>query len=227
LVRCSLPRTVLAAVAALVVLGLPAAEAQREPPPSFARVVAAVAPAVVTIAAVVEARPPDHGLEPEDEPSEEDAQLGAGVIVDPRGVVADNTVLAFEAAGLAFTIPSNTVRAVTAQLIDHGRVSRPWLGVLTQTLTSDLARALPTGSSEGLLVAEVIACARACGRKIGICGQAPSDYPEFARFLVRAGIDSISLNPDALVRGLETIAAAERDVQPAAAQRPGTATISP
>jgi pyruvate,water dikinase len=37
------------------------------------------------------------------------------------------------------------------------------------------------------------------GRKIGICGQAPSDYPEFARFLVELGIDSISLNPDAVL----------------------------
>src|SRR5687768_7333697 len=61
------------------------------------------------------------------------------------------------------------------------------------------------------LVADVIARAHARGRKVGICGQAPSDYPEFARFLVRQGIDSISLNPDAVVRGLETIAAAERE----------------
>jgi pyruvate,water dikinase len=61
------------------------------------------------------------------------------------------------------------------------------------------------------LIADVIARARACGRKIGICGQAPSDYPEFARFLVREGIDSISLNPDAVVHGFETIAAAERE----------------
>ncbi|MCX5927699.1 MAG: hypothetical protein NTZ23_10370, partial [Cyanobium sp. LacPavin_0920_WC12_MAG_63_22] len=38
-----------------------------------------------------------------------------------------------------------------------------------------------------------------CGRKIGICGQAPSDYPDFARFLVEEGIDSISLNPDAVI----------------------------
>ena len=50
------------------------------------------------------------------------------------------------------------------------------------------------------LIASVIAAARQAGRKIGICGQAPSDYPEFAEFLVREGIDSISLNPDAVIK---------------------------
>ncbi len=50
------------------------------------------------------------------------------------------------------------------------------------------------------LVASVIRTARACGVKIGICGQAPSDYPEFAQFLVEEGIDSISLNPDAVMK---------------------------
>jgi pyruvate,water dikinase len=60
------------------------------------------------------------------------------------------------------------------------------------------------------MVASVIEAARAAGRKIGICGQAPSDYPEFTRFLVERGITSISLNPDALIRGLEAIAEAER-----------------
>jgi pyruvate,water dikinase len=40
---------------------------------------------------------------------------------------------------------------------------------------------------------------RKAGRKIGICGQAPSDYPEFAEFLVECGIDSISLNPDTVL----------------------------
>jgi pyruvate,water dikinase len=49
------------------------------------------------------------------------------------------------------------------------------------------------------LVAQVIRRAHACGRKVGICGQAPSDYPEFARFLVTCGIDSISLNPDTVL----------------------------
>lgn len=49
------------------------------------------------------------------------------------------------------------------------------------------------------MIAQVIHDAHTAGRKIGICGQAPSDYPEFARFLVEQGIDSISLNPDAVL----------------------------
>ena len=49
-------------------------------------------------------------------------------------------------------------------------------------------------------IAQVIKAARTKGRKIGICGQAPSDYPEFAQFLVEQGIDSISLNPDAVLK---------------------------
>ena len=49
-------------------------------------------------------------------------------------------------------------------------------------------------------IAHVINAAKAKGRKIGICGQAPSDYPEFTQFLVEQGIDSISLNPDAVLK---------------------------
>ncbi|HET7118833.1 MAG TPA: putative PEP-binding protein, partial [Hanamia sp.] len=45
----------------------------------------------------------------------------------------------------------------------------------------------------------------------GLCGQAPSDYPEFAAFLVENGIDSISFNPDALIRGIENIYKAEKE----------------
>jgi pyruvate,water dikinase len=49
-------------------------------------------------------------------------------------------------------------------------------------------------------IAQVIKAAKVKGRKIGICGQAPSDYPEFAQFLVEQGIDSISLNPDTILK---------------------------
>lgn len=51
-----------------------------------------------------------------------------------------------------------------------------------------------------VLIREVVRVAKAKGAKIGICGQAPSDYPEFARFLVETGIDSISLTPDTVVK---------------------------
>ena len=50
------------------------------------------------------------------------------------------------------------------------------------------------------MISQVIAACRDKGRKIGICGQAPSDYPEFAQFLVEQGIDSISLNPDTVLK---------------------------
>ena len=50
------------------------------------------------------------------------------------------------------------------------------------------------------MIEMAITTAHNYGRKIGICGQAPSDYPEFARFLVELGIDSISLNPDSVLK---------------------------
>ena len=59
-------------------------------------------------------------------------------------------------------------------------------------------------------IAKVIADAHAAGRKIGICGQAPSDYPEFARFLVAEGIDSLSLNPDSQLKTMLAIVDLER-----------------
>jgi pyruvate,water dikinase len=62
--------------------------------------------------------------------------------------------------------------------------------------------------------AHLLEVAHAAGRKVGICGQAPSDYPDFAAFLVERGIDSVSLTADAVVRTtlriLEVEAAAAR-----------------
>jgi pyruvate,water dikinase len=60
------------------------------------------------------------------------------------------------------------------------------------------------------LIKMAIASAKKNGRKIGICGQAPSDYPEFAEFLVELGIDSISLNPDSVIKTVLRIAEVEK-----------------
>lgn len=59
------------------------------------------------------------------------------------------------------------------------------------------------------MITSVIVKAKQKGRKIGICGQAPSDYPEFAQFLVEQGIDSLSLTPDAVLKTTMCVLQAE------------------
>jgi pyruvate,water dikinase len=59
-------------------------------------------------------------------------------------------------------------------------------------------------------IRELIDKAHEAGCKVGICGQAPSDHPGFAEFLVECGIDSISVNPDSVVDVTEKVAEAER-----------------
>jgi pyruvate,water dikinase len=63
------------------------------------------------------------------------------------------------------------------------------------------------------MIAQVIAVCRTKKRKIGICGQAPSDYPDFAQFLVEQGIDSISLNPDTVMKMTLAILEKEKTVK--------------
>jgi pyruvate, water dikinase len=65
-------------------------------------------------------------------------------------------------------------------------------------------------STRHLIIAEAIRAAHAARKSIGICGQAPSDFPEFAEWLVGLGIDSISLNPDTAIKTALRIAAAEQ-----------------
>jgi pyruvate,water dikinase len=60
------------------------------------------------------------------------------------------------------------------------------------------------------MIRDVIHKAKACGTKVGICGQAPSNYPDFAAFVVREGIDSISLNPDSFIATVKRVAEVER-----------------
>lgn len=65
------------------------------------------------------------------------------------------------------------------------------------------------------MIKNVIAAAHERGCKVGICGQAPSDYPDFASFLVEAGIDSISPNPDSVIQVKQSVANEEKELSSA------------
>ena len=59
------------------------------------------------------------------------------------------------------------------------------------------------------LVSKAIAACRAQGKYIGICGQGPSDHPDFAEWLMKEGISSISLNPDTVIDTWQNLAKAK------------------
>ncbi|MGV3569376.1 MAG: phosphoenolpyruvate synthase [Ramlibacter sp.] len=84
--------------------------------------------------------------------------------------------------------------------------------------SADLARLFDErNEAVTTFIAEAIVRAHAAGIKVGLCGQAPSNHPEFARFLVEQGIDSISLNPDSFAAAARMVARTE---QQQAAGRP-------
>ena len=62
------------------------------------------------------------------------------------------------------------------------------------------------------MISMVIEGAHRAGRVVGICGQAPSDHPDFAAFLIESGIDSISLNPDSIPAASRQVAATEQEL---------------
>ncbi|XHR82994.1 MAG: phosphoenolpyruvate synthase [Gloeotrichia echinulata GP01] len=111
-------------------------------------------------------------------------------------------------------LPSNVVLADEfSQIFDGFSIGSNDLTQLTLGLDRDSALVAHLFDERNEAVKRTIATAirtvKQHGRKIGICGQAPSDYPEFARFLVEEGIDSISLNPDSVLKTLLEIADAE------------------
>lgn len=61
-------------------------------------------------------------------------------------------------------------------------------------------------------ISHLIQVAHRTGTKVGICGQGPSDYPDFATFLVREGIDSISVTPDSMLKTLKALAVVEQEL---------------
>jgi len=112
-------------------------------------------------------------------------------------------------------IPSNVILADQfAEIFDGFSIGSNDLTQLTLGVDRDSALVSHVYDENNLavkkLIRQVIQVAHKNKRKIGICGQAPSDYPEFAEFLVQEGIDSISLNPDTVLKTRERIAAMEK-----------------
>ncbi|MEG4493164.1 phosphoenolpyruvate synthase [Microcoleus sp. D3_18_C4] len=111
-------------------------------------------------------------------------------------------------------LPSNVIFADEfAQVFDGFSIGSNDLTQLTLGLDRDSALVAhifdERNEAVKRMVAIAIKAAKKYDRKIGICGQAPSDYPEFARFLVELGIDSISLNPDSVLKTLLDVAKVE------------------
>jgi pyruvate,water dikinase len=73
------------------------------------------------------------------------------------------------------------------------------------------------------LMGMAIDAANAAGKYVGICGQAPSDFPELAAWLVARGIRSLSLNPDSVLAALAAAAAAEEQQEAQQQQQGGEA----
>lgn len=126
-----------------------------------------------------------------------DRDADPGLEIYVMAEIPSNVLLAEQFAGIfdGFSIGSNDLTQLT-------------LGVdRDSALVSDLFS--EQNEAARLMISMVIQKAKAAGKKIGLCGQAPSDIPEFARFLVKEGIDSISFNPDALLKGINNILEAE------------------
>ena len=107
-------------------------------------------------------------------------------------------------------IPSNIILADKfSEIFDGFSIGSNDLTQLTLGVDRDSTQIAPLFDERNDAIyrslLELLQTAKKYGRKVGICGQAPSDYPEFAQFLVQNGIDSLSLNPDAVLRTTKMI----------------------
>jgi pyruvate,water dikinase len=113
-------------------------------------------------------------------------------------------------------IPSNAILVDDfAKIFDGFSIGSNDLTQLTLGIDRDSGLMSGTFNEENpavkKLIVWLIAAAKQNKKKIGLCGQAPSDHPEFARFLVEQKIDSIAFVPDALFKGIENINKAESE----------------
>ncbi len=115
-------------------------------------------------------------------------------------------------------LPSNVLLADEfAEIFDGFSIGSNDLTQLTLGLDRDsaLVAHLYDERNEAVkrLISQLIKVAKEKGKKVGICGQGPSDFPEFAAFLVDEGIDSISLNPDSVLKTMLVVAKAEEKMR--------------
>jgi pyruvate, water dikinase len=123
-----------------------------------------------------------------------------GLEVYVMAEIPSNIILAKEFANLfdGFSIGSNDLTQLTLGLDRDSAIVSNLFDENNEAVTSQIKRLIEVAHENGV--------------KVGLCGQAPSDYPEFAKFLVNNEIDSISFNPDALIRGIENIMEAEKQL---------------
>ncbi|MEH2121705.1 phosphoenolpyruvate synthase [Nostoc sp.] len=111
-------------------------------------------------------------------------------------------------------LPSNVILAEDfAEVFDGFSIGSNDLTQLTLGIDRDSALVARLFDERSPAVKQMVKMAIKAAKKhnckIGICGQAPSDYPEFAQFLVEQGIDSISLNPDSVLKTMLEVAKVE------------------
>lgn len=133
------------------------------------------------------------------------------------GVMAENGLKRGESDLQVFVmceIPSNVILAKQfAQHFDGFSIGSNDLTQLTLGVDRDSGELADLFDEQDdavkWMIRSVISEAKAAGAKIGICGQAPSDHPEFAKFLVECGIDSISVTPDSFIAVKQNVSEAE------------------
>ena len=140
----------------------------------------------------------------------EEADKVLSVMADEGLVRGENDLEVYVMAEL----PSNIVQAEDfAERFDGFSIGSNDLTQLVLGIDRDAERLAhlfdEQQASVKQMITDVIERAHAADRPVGLCGQAPSDYPDFAAFLVEAGIDSISVTPDSVVDVIQAVAEAE------------------
>jgi len=130
-----------------------------------------------------------------------------GLKVDPRSKMQDARCKVY----VMCEIPSNVILADEfLEIFDGMSIGSNDLTQLTLGLDRDAGILAHIGNEKNeavkILISQIIKKCKEKGKYIGICGQGPSDFPDFAEFLMNEGIESMSLNPDSILKTIEKLA---------------------